>query len=273
MGIQLLDIAHCYVSGRCAIKDVSFTVAPGEQLAIIGPSGAGKTTLLQVIGCGMRPTHGALRIAGADPWSLSATALRALRSKIFLAPQTPPLPPRQRVVHAVLAGRLAQWSTARALLSLVAAHDPAAAHAALERFRLGDKLWLRCDRLSGGERQRVGLARLLLSEAQVLLVDEPVSALDPVLGGQALEVLQEEARTRNAALIASLHDIDLARARFTRLIGLAAGRIVFDLPTAQVSDSRLAELYGPEFATAISRAPTADALPLPPEAPALTRCF
>jgi phosphonate transport system ATP-binding protein len=147
------------------------------------------------------------------------------------------------VVTAVLAARLPQWSLWRALVSLVKPDDPQAAYGALLRFGLGDKLYARVDRLSGGERQRCGLARLLLSSAQALLVDEPLSALDPALSQITLTTLQQEAGTRNATLICSLHQVDIARASFPRIVGLREGRIVFDLPREQVTDAMIAALY------------------------------
>lgn len=243
-----------YPDGRVALKGISLAFNKGEQAAIIGPSGAGKTTLLSVIACGLKSTAGHLHIHGEDPWNLPKSALHRLRGRSFLAPQSPPLPPRQRVVHAVLAGALPRWNLLHALKSLVKPADAATAFAALERFKLGDKLWLRCDRLSGGERQRVALARLLVSNAPLLLLDEPVSALDPALGLTALATLQEEATARNATLIASLHDINLARSRFERLIGVKNGAIEFDLPAHEVTESRLQDLYGKEYKLAKAEA-------------------
>ena len=259
---------------RRVLDAVSLEVGPAEQIAIIGPSGAGKTTLLHTLACALRPSEGHLRIHGTDPWATGRVGLAALRRRIFLAPQTPPLPPRQRVVNAVLAGRLPQWQLAAAIASLYRPIDAAAAHDALARFRIEDKLWLRCDRLSGGERQRVGLARLLVSNASLLLLDEPVSALDPALGLTALRTVQEEATARNATIIASLHDVNLARSRFSRLIGLRSGRILFDLPTESVDEPLLAELYGSEYeeARGLRRGEIVEPAPAD-ESATVARCF
>jgi phosphonate transport system ATP-binding protein len=226
-----------------AIRDLSLRIGAGEQLAVIGPSGAGKTTLLQVLACALPPSGGALRVDGVQPWQLPRHALQRLRGRLFLAPQVPPLPPRQRVVTAVLAGRLPAMGLWQSLRSLFYPADIPAAFDALERFDLADKLFERVDRLSGGERQRVGLARTLLSPATLWLVDEPLSALDPTRSRQAIGTLVDTARERGATLVATLHQVDVALAHFPRIIGLRDGQLAFDLPAAEVTRERLAALY------------------------------
>ena len=243
-----------------ALDAIDLVVAQGEQLAVIGPSGAGKTSLLATLSCTRAPDSGSLQVFGEDPWSLPEAARHRLRARQCLAPQTPPLPPRQRVVTAVLAARLPQWSLWQSLVSLVKPADPQAAFEALQRFGLGEKLYSRVDRLSGGERQRCGLARLLISSAEVFLVDEPLSALDPTMSQLTLASLQQEAASRNATLVCSLHQVDIARAHFPRIVGLRAGRIVFDLPREQVSDTMIAALYQNEAVDM--------PLPVPHETPA-----
>lgn len=228
-------------AGGWALSDLSLEIKAGEQVALIGPSGAGKTTLLHTLACAYQPEQGEYTLFDQQPWSLSHHARHLLRRRLFLAPQTPPLPPRQRVVTAVLAGKLPVWSLGRAIRNLIKPADPAAAWEALGRFQLQHKLYSRVDRLSGGERQRCGLARLILSDASLLLVDEPLSALDPTLSIQTLRSLQEEAASRGAGLICSLHQVELARAHFSRIIGLRDGRIMFD--TDKVSDDMIAALY------------------------------
>jgi phosphonate transport system ATP-binding protein len=238
-----LTVRHLAPGRAPALTGIDLVVTQGEQLAIIGPSGAGKTTLLNTLACAHRPSEGRFEVFGQDPWALSERARHKLRSRLFLAPQAPPLPPRQRVVNAVLAARLPHWSFWQALSSLVKPSDPDAAFEVLSRLGLGDKLYARVDRLSGGERQRCGLARLLLSSAQVFLVDEPLSALDPTLSRLALATLQQEAEARNAAFVCSLHQVDMARAHFPRLVGLRDGKVVFDAPREKVSDAMIAALY------------------------------
>jgi phosphonate transport system ATP-binding protein len=267
-----LDVRHpsSPSGGAHALSGLTLSVAQGEQIAVVGPSGAGKTTLLHTLACAHRPDRGQLSIFGSDPWQLAHATRHGLRRKLFLAPQTPPLPPRQRVVTAVLAGRLPQWSAWQAFLSLIKPLDAQAAYEALTPFNLQDKLYARVDRLSGGERQRCGMARLLVSDAQAFLVDEPLSALDPALALQTLSTLQQEAARREATLICSLHQVELARACFPRLIGLRNGRIVFDVRREQVTDAMINELYRNDAAN--SPLPGPDLLP-EPRASIGSRCF
>lgn len=229
-----------------SLQRISLDIAAGEQLAVIGPSGAGKTTLLHLLACALRPAGGSLLMDGQNPWSMSTRGLQQLRGALFLAPQVPPLPPRQRVVTAVLAGRLPRQGLWQSLRSLVYPTGIAHADAALARFDLSDKLFARVDRLSGGERQRVGLARALLSQARLLLVDEPLSALDPARAAQAVSTLTRAARENGATLVATLHDVPMALQHFPRIVGLRGGQLVFDLPSARVTPELLRELYAHE---------------------------
>jgi phosphonate transport system ATP-binding protein len=226
-----------------ALRGLSLQVGAGEQLAVIGPSGAGKTTLLHCAAAALRPQQGHVRLDGADPWGSGPAALHALRGRLFLAPQVPPLPPRQRVVTSVLAGRLPAMSLWTSLRSLFYPVDIAAAHDALARFDVDDKLFERVDRLSGGERQRVGLARALLSPATLWLIDEPLSALDPARAQQAIDTLCGVARDRGHTLVTTLHDVEMALANFARIVGLREGTMAFDLPARQVTPALLVQLY------------------------------
>ena len=246
-----------------ALNQLSAVVQPGEQLAVIGPSGAGKTTLLQVIACALKALSGSVLLEERDPWQLPRGELQRLRGELFLAPQVPPLPPRQRVVTAVLAGRLPQLSLAQSVRSLFYPSDIEGAARALSAFDLADKLFERVDRLSGGERQRVGLARALVSRARLLLVDEPLSALDPARAEQALLALTRFARETGATLVVSLHDVPLALHHFPRVIGLRAGTLEFDLPCAEVTPQRLGALYAQEPDELAGPAPASEPLLVP----------
>jgi phosphonate transport system ATP-binding protein len=229
-----------------ALQRISLDIAAGEQVAVIGPSGAGKTTLMHLLACALRPAGGSLLLDGQNPWRLPTRQLQRLRGQLFLAPQVPPLPPRQRVVTAVLAGRLPQLGLWQSLRSLLYPIGIAEADAALGRFDLSDKLFARVDRLSGGERQRVGLARALLSQARLLLVDEPLSALDPARAVQAVATLTQAARDSGATLVATLHDVPMALQHFPRILGLRGGELVFDLSSPEVTPALLDDLYGQE---------------------------
>ena len=226
-----------------AIVEATLQVRRGEVVAVIGPSGSGKTTLLQAMACALKPVRGEMTVLSQQPWVLSRRSLHRLRGRLFLAPQVPPLPPRQRVVTAVLAGRLAQrgfWSSLRSLFYPIGMAD---ARDALAHFDVAEKLFERVDRLSGGERQRVGLARALVSGAELMLVDEPLSALDPTRARQAITALVGAARSSGATLITSLHQVEVARAHFERIVALRDGRIAFDAPAADVTDDMLRALY------------------------------
>jgi phosphonate transport system ATP-binding protein len=146
-------------------------------------------------------------------------------------------------VTAVLAGRLPHWSLAKALGSLWHAADAELAYQALQAFSLEHKLWSRVDRLSGGERQRVGLARALVADARALFVDEPLSALDPALAAQTLQMLTRHAAGRGATLVCSLHQVDLALAHFPRVVGLRDGQVLFDEAPAQIGAEQVKRLY------------------------------
>lgn len=255
-----------------ALKPCDLQVRAGEVLAVIGPSGAGKTTLLQALACALRPSAGSLQLGGVDPWTLPRRQLQTLRGRLFLAPQVPPLPPRQRVVTAVLAGQLPALGLLASLRTLIYPHDIPAAYAALARFDLADKLFERVDRLSGGERQRVGLARALLAPAGLWLVDEPLSALDPARARQAIETLVGLARERGVTLVATLHQVEMALQHFPRVLALRDGAVAFDLPAAQVTQAQLQQLYH-QYEHELQGA--APAMPEPPAsaaAPAVMHC-
>lgn len=241
-----------------ALAGVSLDFGAGERTAIIGPSGAGKTSLLRVLGTSLRPSEGRATLDGVDPWALPPARLRELRSRIGMVHQAPPLPPRQRLVTAVLAGRLGQWGLVKGLGSLAYPADIEGARAALGRVDLADRLFDRCDRLSGGQMQRVGIARVLYQQPQLVLADEPVSALDPQLADQMVGELCRDAQSRGATIVASLHAVDLALRWFPRVVGLRDGAVMFDAPPVRVSEAMLRELYANESAAI----PTQDNAPL-----------
>jgi phosphonate transport system ATP-binding protein len=260
--ISLTDLSAKHPAAKsgapAALRSLTLKVLAGEHVAVIGPSGAGKTSLLHVLACALKPLSGMLEIGEQNPWALSKAQLQRLRGTLFLAPQVPPLPPRQRVVTAVLAGKLPQQSLFGSLKSLFYPSDIALADKALSQFDLSDKIFDRVDRLSGGERQRVGLARLIASDASLLLVDEPLSALDPTRSRQAIATLREAASSRGATLIASLHQVEVAIESFPRIIGLRDGVVAFDLPAADVTKDMLSDLYSQHLDELTGPAPSVD---------------
>jgi phosphonate transport system ATP-binding protein len=185
-------------------------------------------------------------VLGSHPWQLTGADLRRLRSRIGFIHQAPPIPPRQRVITAVIAGRLGQWPWWKSALSLIYPADIAGPREQLARLDLADRVFDRCDQLSGGQLQRVGVARVLYQRPDLLLADEPVSAMDPALADLTVGQLHSEAQSRGVTLVASLHAVDIALRRFPRVIGLRAGEVMFDLPPAEVSDAVLRELYASE---------------------------
>jgi phosphonate transport system ATP-binding protein len=225
------------------LKDISLNIQSGEHLAIIGPSGSGKTTLLQVLAAALKPISGKLDLDGTNPWSLSVSQLQELRSKLFYAPQIPPLPPRQRVVTTLSSSRLTSMTLGQSLLNLICPQHTKDAMSALDLFDLKETVWKRVDHLSGGERQRVGLARVLMSSAKLWLVDEPLSALDPKRSKQAISTLIAEANKRGTTLIVTLHQVEVATGKFPRVIGLKDGSLEFDLAAELVTKNLLHELY------------------------------
>ncbi|WP_373187709.1 phosphonate ABC transporter ATP-binding protein [Halopseudomonas sp.] len=243
MGVQLEGVGLTHPGGVTALQGLDLRIAAGERVAIVGSSGAGKTTLLRLLATGLTPTSGQLTLLGEVPARLRSGALKKLRSRIGLIYQSPPLPPRQRVVTAVQAGRLGQWSLPRALLSLCYPLDIRGVEQVLAPLDLTDKLFSRCDQLSGGQLQRVGIARVMYQRAGLLLADEPVAAMDPVLANHTLALLNRLAAEREVTLVASLHAVDLALKHFPRIIGLRAGRVHFDCPAGEVTAELLDSLY------------------------------
>ena len=207
---------------------------------MVGASGAGKSTLLGVANGSVRPAAGALEVLGADPGALSGRALRQLRARVGTVHQHLELVGQLRVVHNVNAGRLSAWPAWRAAVSLLHPQGLPEVLAALSEVELADRVYERTDRLSGGQRQRVAVARVLVQRPELVLADEPASALDPVLADRTMALLAGT----GSALVASLHDPALALRHCTRVVGLAAGRVVLDAPAADLTLADLTAFYG-----------------------------
>jgi phosphonate transport system ATP-binding protein len=225
---------------RVALDDVTLSIRAGERVGLVGPSGAGKSS---VLGGLVRPAAGTVELFGRDPGTLRGAGQRRLRARVGTVHQQLHLVGPLKVVHNVNAGRLARWSAGRALWSLVRPQGVDEVRGALARVGLADRISDRTDTLSGGQQQRVALARLMVQAPDLILADEPVSALDPALSAEVLDVLAELAAEPGRALVVSLHDAGWARRSCDRLVGLVAGRVVFDSPVGAVTDDVLRDLY------------------------------
>ncbi len=228
-----------------ALHAVDLTLAPGELVGLVGPSGAGKTTLLRLLNGSARAASGQVVAGGRDLASMSPRELRRMRAAIGVVHQDLRLVPNLRVSQNVQAGGFGRQSlleSARAMWFPRRA-DVERAHALLERVGVADKLFHRVDHLSGGQQQRVALARALYQQPQALLADEPVASVDPTRARDLVALLTDVCRERGLTLVMSLHNLDLAREFFPRLVGLRAGRVVLDGPPDRLDDASFRALY------------------------------
>lgn len=242
-------IKHAAVAyGRHRVLDnVDLIVAPGERIAIIGPSGAGKTTLLRLIAGLVKPAEGHIMTLGQDTSTLSGSRLANFRRKVGFLHQQDNLISQLRVVHNVLMGRLGYWWLPRALWSLLWPQQIDLATAALSRVELADRLWALPDELSGGQQQRVAVARLIVQQPSMILADEPVSALDLRLGREIISLLCDLALDDQVTLLVNLHTLDLLQGHFDRVIALRAGRVFWQGAPADINQELLRDLYGAEY--------------------------
>jgi phosphonate transport system ATP-binding protein len=236
-----------YPSGVRALEGVTLSIADGERVALLGPSGAGKTSLLRLLNATLGVGAGRVLAGGRDLATLSASERRALRRRIGTVSQLPPLVPSLTALQNALCGRLARWSLWESLRQLVSpgAEELARATAALASVGLAGREESVASELSGGQQQRVAIARVLVQEPEVLFADEPFASLDPGLTA-SLSTLLFEVAGAGRTLVAALHDVELALRFFPRLVGLAGGRVQFDLPAAEVTQEQLAALYAHE---------------------------
>lgn len=239
-------LTKIYPDGTRALHEVSFTVEDGEFVAIIGLSGAGKSTLLRCINRLIEPTSGRVIWNGIDITAASPRELRKIRRQIGMIFQQFNLVKRATVLTNVLTGRLGYVSPWLSLLGYFPPSEVQRAMRALERVGLADLADKRADELSGGQQQRVGIARALMQEPRLLLADEPVASLDPVLAHSILRYIEELNRKDGVTVLCSLHFLDLVHRYATRVIGLKDGIKVFDGRPDEIDDHRFKEIYGQE---------------------------
>lgn len=228
-----------------ALDDVNFAVEKKEFLVLIGLSGSGKSTLLRCINRLVEPTAGQVFLDNIEVTSLPSRELRKVRRKIGMIFQQFNLVKRATVLANVLAGRLGYVSTGRSLVGKFPKKDVERAKKALERVGLAGKFYVRADELSGGQQQRVGIARALMQDPEILLADEPVSALDPATSHSILNYI-EEINKEGVTVLCSLHFLSLARRYGQRVIALKDGKIVFSGLPKEIDDQRFRKIYGEE---------------------------
>src|ERR1700688_3828224 len=243
----VVDGLTCRFGTKTAVDNASFSVTPGGFVGVIGRSGAGKSTLLRMINRLAEPTSGKIAFSGLDVTALKGRDLRKWRARSAMIFQQFNLIGRLDVLTNVLMGRLANISQARALLKLWPDADKAIALAALEQFEIAGLAAPRADQLSGGQQQRVAIARALVQEPDIILADEPIASLDPRNTRIVMDALLRINKHFGITVICNLHSLDLARSYCGRLIGMAAGRVVFDGTPEQLTELEAQRLYGLEF--------------------------
>jgi len=224
--LKVENLVKVYPNGTQALKDVSFEVADGEFLAVIGLSGSGKSTLLRCINRLIEPTSGKITWNGIDVTDKNAN-LRMIRRQIGMVFQQFNLVKRSSVLTNVLTGRLGYVSSFQSLLGYFSPEDYKRAMSNLEQVGLSEKAHVRADSLSGGQQQRVGIARAMMQEPKLILADEPVASLDPVLAHSILKYLEILNKEHGITVLCSLHFLDLVHRYATRAIALKDGKLVF----------------------------------------------
>jgi phosphonate transport system ATP-binding protein len=243
--LEVRDLRAGY-GDREILKGVSFVLGENDFFAIIGPSGAGKSTLIRCVNRLVEPTGGDVIFNGTSLREVPQRGLREVRRNIGMIFQEFNLIERLSVMDNVLAGRLGYTGTIRSLLRMYTRQDIRDALVLLEKVGLGEHLDKRADRLSGGQRQRVGIARALIQNPKLLLVDEPTSSLDPKISREVMGLIREMARERGIPVLCNIHDVELACEFCSRVIGLQDGVKKFEGTPAELDRAALQEIYAME---------------------------
>jgi phosphonate transport system ATP-binding protein len=244
--LKVENLTKIYDGGTKALDNVSFEVEKGEFLAVIGLSGSGKSTLLRCINRLIEPTEGTVTWDGIDVTSASQEELRKVRRRIGMVFQHFNLVNRSKVLTNVLAGRLGYVNPALAVVNRFPKTDVDKAHAQLERVGLEEKANARADELSGGQQQRVGVARAMMQDPEIMLADEPVASLDPVLAHSIMQYLERINQEDGVMVLCSLHFLDLVHQYADRVIALNEGKLVFEGSPEEIDDAKFKEIYGKE---------------------------
>jgi phosphonate transport system ATP-binding protein len=247
--LEIRNLTKVYDDGTVALKNVSFEVADQEFVIIIGLSGSGKSTLLRCINRLIEPTEGQIIWNGVDVTKAPPDELRKIRRQIGMIFQQFNLVKRSSVLNNVLSGRLGYMNPWSSVTHRFSTQELKQAHEALERVGIADQTYKRADELSGGQQQRVGIARALMQDPEIILADEPVASLDPVLAHSILNHLEQLNTTDGITILCSLHYLDLVQRYATRVIGLRDGEIVYRGTRAEIrrmTDEEFKEIYGAE---------------------------
>ncbi|MBE0488626.1 MAG: phosphonate ABC transporter ATP-binding protein [Halomonas sp.] len=244
--LTLTQVTKRYPTGDRALTDIDLTLPAGQVMALIGPSGAGKSTLIRCVNRLVEPTSGSIRLGDTELTRLSGRELRRARRAMGMIFQEYALVDRLTVMENVLSGRLGQVGFWRSFLRRYPADAVIEAFRLLERVGLPQAIDKRADALSGGQRQRVGIARALLQDPQLLLVDEPTASLDPKTSRQIMRLIRELCAERELGAIINIHDVALAQQFADRIVGLRAGEIVFDGSPEALDAETLTTIYGEE---------------------------
>jgi phosphonate transport system ATP-binding protein len=244
--LRVENLTKVYPNGTQALKNVSFEVADGEFLAVIGLSGSGKSTLLRCINRLIEPTSGKIYWDDIDVTAAKGDEIRKIRRQIGMVFQQFNLVKRSSVFTNVMTGRLGYVDTIPSLLHLFSSDDREKALSNLELVGLSDKVHVRVDSLSGGQQQRVGIARALMQDPKLILADEPVASLDPVLAHSILKYLEILNKERNITVLCSLHFLDLVHRYATHAIALKDGELVFQGFPKEIDDAQFKAIYGQE---------------------------
>jgi len=257
--LRLDGVVKTYPTGDRALKGVTMTVPKGQVIGLIGPSGAGKSTLIRCINRLVEPTEGSITLEDVELTKLGASALRAQRRRMGMIFQEYALVERLTVMENVLSGRLGYVGFWRSYFRKFPQASVDEAFRLLDRVGLSDMVDKRADELSGGQRQRVGIARALIQDPAILLVDEPTASLDPKTSRQIMRLICELCEERGLAAIINIHDVALAQMFVRRIVGLRVGEIVFDGPPDSMTAETLTEIYGEEDWSATIREVDEDA--------------
>ncbi len=227
-----LDRVTVQYNGQSVLREVSFALEAGEQIAVVGPNGAGKTTLFRAIAGTLEPTSGTVHVYGHGPGGHICIAYVPQRSEVdWKFPAT--------VQDVVMMGRIQKIG----LLRWPSKRDWQFVRRSLDRVGIRNLAAEQIGDLSGGQQQRVFLAQALAQEAELLLLDEPLTGLDLPSQEAIFEILGE-LKKQNVTVLMAMHDLNLAAERFERVMLLNHRVIAYGSPAQSFTQANLMEAYG-----------------------------